>query len=155
MTTAFTPNAKNHAGLGPLASRLVHANDLPWEPIKYPGVYVKTLMIDKASGLLTVLLKMDPGAELPDHEHVLVEQTYVIEGRLVDKEGPEVGLSVGPGEFVYRPSGSRHAAWTPDGGLMIAVFQIPNKFYEKDGRTIDLIGDDWGTKWQPALGTTA
>lgn len=151
MTTAFTPNAKNHDRLGPLASRLVHVGELPWEPIKYPGVYVKTLMLDKESGLLTVLLKMDPGAELPDHEHVLLEQTYVIEGRLVDREGPEVGIEVGPGDFIWRPAGSRHAAWTPEGGLMIAMFQIPNKFYEKDGSVVDLIGDDWGTKWSSAL----
>lgn len=151
MTTAFTPNAKNHAGLGPFASRLVKVDEMPWEPIKYPGVYVKTLLLDKASGLLTVLLKMDPGAELPDHEHVLLEQTYVIEGRLVDKEGHEVGLAAGPGEFIWRPAGSRHSAWTPEGGLMIAMFQIPNKFYEKDGSIVDLLGDDWGKKWQAAL----
>jgi anti-sigma factor ChrR (cupin superfamily) len=74
MTTAFTPNAKNHANLGPLASRVVQANDMPWEPIRFPGVFVKTLMLDKQSGLLTVLLKMEPGAELPDHEHALMEQ---------------------------------------------------------------------------------
>ena len=99
MVSAFTPNAKNHEGLGPLASRLVHVNDMPWEPIRYPGCHVKTLMVDKKSGLLTVLLKMDPGAELPDHEHVMLEQTFMIEGRLVDKDGPEKGLSCGPGEL--------------------------------------------------------
>jgi anti-sigma factor ChrR (cupin superfamily) len=151
MTTAFTPNAKNHESLGPLSSRLVHANDIPWEPIRYPGCYVKTLMVDKSTGLLTVLLKMDPGAELPDHEHVMLEQTFMIEGRLVDKDGPEKGLSCGPGEFVWRPAGSRHSAWTPEGGLMIAIFQIPNKFYEKDGKVVDLVGDDWGLKWGKAL----
>ena len=46
-----------------------------------------------------MLLKMDPGAELPDHEHVMLEQTYVIEGRLVDKEGSESGLTCGQGEI--------------------------------------------------------
>lgn len=147
MTTAFTPNAKNHAGLGPMASRLVQANDMPWEPINYPGVAVKTLMLDKANGFLTVLLKMEPGAELPDHEHALMEQTYVMEGRLIDKEGPEKGLEVGPGEFVYRPAGSRHSAYTPEGGLMLAIFHVPNKFFESDGRIVDLIGDEWGAKW--------
>jgi anti-sigma factor ChrR (cupin superfamily) len=124
---------------------------MPWEPIRYPGCHVKTLMVDKKSGLLTVLLKMDPGAELPDHEHVMLEQTFMIEGRLVDKDGPEKGLSCGPGEFVWRPAGSRHSAWTPEGGLMIAIFQIPNKFYEKDGKVVDLVGDDWGLKWGKAL----
>lgn len=151
MTTAFTPNATNHEGLGPLASRLVHANDMPWEKLKYPGCYVKTLLVDKATGLLTVLLKMDPGAELPDHEHVLLEQTYMIEGRLVDKEGAEVGLAAGPGEFIWRPAGSRHTAYTPEGGLMLAIFLVPNKFYEKDGSTVDLTGADWDTRWKAAL----
>lgn len=66
MTTAFTPHAKNHAGLGALASRVVQVQELAWEPIRYPGCFVKTLMVDRQNGLLTVLLKMDPGASLPD-----------------------------------------------------------------------------------------
>lgn len=150
-TTAFTPGARNHDGLGPMASRLVQANDMPWEKIRYPGCYVKTLVLDKTTGLLTVLLKMDPGAELPDHEHVMLEQTYVMEGRLVDKDGPDAGLSCGPGEFIWRPPGSRHSAYTPEGGLMIAMFLVPNKFYDKDGSAFDLMGDDWGVKWGKTL----
>jgi anti-sigma factor ChrR (cupin superfamily) len=93
------------------------------------------------------LLKMQPGACLPDHEHALVEQTYVLEGRLVDSEGPEKGLSVGPGDFVYRPAGSRHAASAPEGCTMVAIFQVPNKFFEEGGKVVDLVGDDWGAKW--------
>ena len=151
MTTTFTPNAKNHAGLGPLASRFVQVNDMPWEPIKYPGVFVKTLMLDKQSGLLTALMKMEPGAELPDHEHVLIEQTYVLEGSLVDKEGPDAGIEVGVGEFVWRPAGSRHTAWSPKGGMFIAMFQIPNKFFEKDGRVVDASGKDWDPAWRQLL----
>jgi quercetin dioxygenase-like cupin family protein len=147
MTTAVTPKAKNHAGLGPLASRVVLPDDMEWEPIRYPGCHVKTLMVDRKHGLLTVLLKMEPGATLPDHEHALVEQTYMLEGRLVDAEGPEQGLSVGPGEFVYRPAGSRHAACAPEGAVMVAIFQVPNKFFEKDGSVVDLVGDAWGAKW--------
>ena len=152
MTTAFTPQAKNHKNLGAMASRVVHANEMDWEDIRYPGCKVKTLMVDPKLGLLTVLLKMEPGASLPDHEHALMEQTYVIEGRLVDCEGPEKGLEVGPGEFVYRPAGSRHAAYTPEGGLMLAIFQVPNKFFEKDGKIVDLIGKDWGATWGHVVG---
>ena len=151
MTTAFTPNVPAHAKLGPLASRLVHVADLPWTPIRFPGCFVKTLLIDPASGLATILLKMEPGAELPDHEHVLLEQTYMLEGRLVDKAGPDQGTAASPGDFIWRPPGSRHAAWTPEGGLMIAMFQIPNKFFEKDGGIVDQLGDDWGPKWSAAL----
>lgn len=152
MITAFTPQAKNHQELGPLASRVVHANEMEWEPIRYPGCQVKTLMVDPKLGLLTVLLRMEPGAQLPDHEHALMEQTYTLEGRLVDLEGPEKGLEVGPGEFVYRPAGSRHAAYTPEGGLMLAIFQVPNKFFEQGGKVVDLVGNDWGKKWGHVVG---
>jgi anti-sigma factor ChrR (cupin superfamily) len=148
MTTGVTPNATNHQALGPLASRYVHVHDLPWEKTMFPGVETKTLYLDKERGILTVLLKMAPGAVLPDHEHVLVEQTYMLEGRLVDKEGPDEGGAIGPGEFVWRPAGSRHAAWTPEGGLMIAIFQLPNKFYLEGGSVVDVLGQDWDSKWK-------
>lgn len=147
MTTPVTPQATEHAGLGPLASRVVRVAAMPWEPTRFPGVEVKTLVVDRTTGLLTALLRMAPGALLPDHEHVKIEQTYVLEGRLVDKDGPETGLEVGPGEFVWRPAGSRHAAWTPDGGLMIAIFQVPNRFFAGDGRVEDMLGRDWDSTW--------
>ena len=34
-----------------------------------------------------MLMRMSPGAKLPDHEHVMIEQTYVLEGSLVCHEG--------------------------------------------------------------------
>ena len=136
-----------NAPLTPLASNVVKTAGMAWQPIRYPGCYIKPLLVDRETGLLTVLLKMDPGAVLPDHEHALIEQTYMLEGRLEDKEGPEAGLSVGPGEFVWRPAGSRHSAWTPEGALMVAIFQVPNKFYEKDGKVVDLLGHDWEARW--------
>jgi anti-sigma factor ChrR (cupin superfamily) len=92
-------------------------------------------------------MKFAPGATLPDHEHVKIEQTYVLEGKLVDKEGPAQGLTVGSGEFVWREAGSRHVAWTPEGGLMLAMFQVPNKFFERDGRVNDISGADWDELW--------
>ena len=92
-------------------------------------------------------MRFAPGATLPDHEHVKIEQTYVLEGKLVDKEGPAAGLTVGPGEFVWREAGSRHVAWTPEGGLMLAMFQVPNKFFERDGRITDISGADWDELW--------
>ncbi len=149
-----TTTSETGAGAPPerLKSHHLRVAELPWEPAEFPGVEYKTLFLDKAQGLLTVLLRMAPGAVLPDHEHVRIEQTYVLEGRLVDKAGPEAGLEVGPGEFVWRPAGSRHSAWTPDGALMIAMFLVPNRFYRDDGREIDMLGDDWETKWRGALG---
>ena len=145
--SAITPNANNHAGLAPLASRFVDVAALPWEPTRFPGVEAKTLIVDRDTGLATVLMRMAPGAKLPDHEHVLIEQTYVLEGSLVCGEG-----ECKAGEFVWRPAGSRHEAWGgPNGGLMLAMFQIPNRFYEADGRETDATGQDWNAAWAKAL----
>jgi len=130
-----------------LRSRHVIPKDIPWQQTRFPGCSFKPLMVEPSSGLATLLFKMEPGAVLPDHEHVLIEQTYVLEGSLADKEGPDAGIEVGPGEFVWRPAGSRHTAWSPNGGTFIAIFQIPNKFFEKDGRVTDASGKDWREAW--------
>lgn len=133
--------------LPPLASRFVDVGAMSWVQTRFPGVETKTLMFDRASGSVTVLMKMSPGARLPDHEHVMIEQTWVLEGSLVCGEG-----ECKAGDFVWRPAGSRHEAWSgPQGGLMIAMFQIPNRFYERDGRELDLYGKDWNEAWGAAL----
>ena len=147
MTAAATQKAPNPD----LLSQVVRAKDLPWQDARFPGCQTKTLMFDPKSGLATVLFKMEPGAELPDHEHVLIEQTYILEGSLMDKEGPDAGIEVKAGEFVWRPAGSRHSAWSPKGGTFLAIFQIPNKFYEKDGQVTEPSGKDWDEVWGALL----
>ncbi len=132
-------------------SHLVRPANMEWQKTRFPGCEVKTLLFDPERGLVTALTRFAPGAVLPDHEHVRVEQTYVLEGRLVDQEGPDAGLEVRAGEFVWRDPGSRHVAWAPDGGLMLAMFQIPNKFYERDGRVCDADGRDWESIWGKVL----
>ena len=146
MTTAVTPNAKQHDQLPPLASRFVDVASLPWTKTAYPGIEAKTLLLERSSGLLTVLMKMAPNAKLPDHEHVLIEQTWVLEGTLICGEG-----RVTPGNFVWRPAGSRHEAWAgPEGNLAVAMFQLPNKFFQADGREFDFLGRDWNEHWAGA-----
>ena len=84
---------------------------MEWKKTRFPGCEVKGLLFDKESGLVTALMRFAPGAVLPDHEHVRIEQTYVLEGKLCDKEGPAQGLSVGPANS----SGARPAAATSRG----------------------------------------
>jgi len=80
------------------------------------------------------------------HEHVKIEQTYVLEGRLVDQDGPRRWPLGRPREFVWRPAGSRHSAYAPEGGVMLAMFQLPNKFFERDGRVTDANGEGLGER---------
>jgi len=121
----ITPNAKNHSGLAELASRYVDVESLPWEPSRFPGIDMKTLMIDEETGMLTSLVRMAPGAQLPFHEHTDIEQTWVIEGSLKDDEG-----EVTVGNFVWRPGGSQHSASAPNGALLLSFFTKPNKFFD-------------------------
>jgi len=126
-----------------LASRFVDVARLPWQKTPYPGIEFKPLLVERASGLMTLLMRMAPGTKLPDHEHVEIEQTYVLEGSLVCPEG-----ECRAGQYVWRPAGSRHEAWAgAQGGLMLAMFQLPNKFFTPDGRETDFLGNDWEKAW--------
>jgi len=120
---AYTPDWKDESKLRPLSSRYVKMDALPWRKTAFPGVEIKVLLEDKETGLLTSLTRMAPGAVLPLHEHADVEQTYVIEGRLVDGEG-----EVRAGEYVWRPAGSTHVATAPEGALLLGIFLQPNRF---------------------------
>ena len=92
-------------------SHVVRPANMEWQKTRFPGCEVKTLLFEPQTGLVTALMRFAPGAVLPDHEHVKIEQTYVLEGRLVDKEGPAAGLEVGPASS----SGARPAAATSPG----------------------------------------
>ena len=126
--TATTPFLSNEDRLGPLASRYVKVDLLPWKPTPCPGIDMKILLEDKESGLLTALFRWQPGAELALHEHVEVEQTFVLEGSLEDDEG-----EVTAGNYVWRPKGNRHIAKSPNGALVLSVFLKPNIFLQGPG----------------------
>src|SRR5262245_27014028 len=136
---AVTPKARKSAEGH---SHVVRPANMEWQQTRFPGCEVKTLLFDRASGLVTALMRCAPGAVLPDHEHVKIEQTYVLEGKLVDKEGPAAGLEVKSGEFVWRECGSRHVAWTPEGGMMLEMFLIHNKVDERERRVAERGGHD-------------
>jgi anti-sigma factor ChrR (cupin superfamily) len=120
---ASTPHLKNEELLSGLASRYVEVESLPWKPTPTPGVDMKVLLQDKETGLLTALFRWQPGTELPLHEHVEIEQTFVLEGSIVDEEG-----EVRQGDYVWRPAGNRHIARSPNGALVLSFFLKPNRF---------------------------
>ena len=115
---------EQHARLAPLSSRYIDVPSLPWQSTRFPGIEVKVLMEDPETGLQTVLTRMAPGSVLTDHMHVQVEQSWVLEGSLVDHEG-----EVAAGGFVWRPAGSRHTASAPKGALILGFFLKPNTFF--------------------------
>jgi anti-sigma factor ChrR (cupin superfamily) len=131
MTTS-TPFHPQHELLHASASRYVDPSAIPWKPTPTPGIDMKILMQD-SSGLMTALFRWQPGTELPLHEHIEIEQTYVLEGSIVDDEG-----EVRVGEFVWRPRGNRHLARSPEGALVLSFFLKPNKFVDGELRGQEL-----------------
>ncbi|HZT90397.1 MAG TPA: cupin domain-containing protein [Stellaceae bacterium] len=125
--TATTPGARGVDRLGPLASRYIDVESLPWKPTPCPGIEMKVLVEDPATGLMTALFRWQPGAKLSLHEHVEIEQTFVLEGSLLDEEG-----EVTAGNYVWRPKGNRHTAHSPHGALVLSMFLKPNIFLSGD-----------------------
>ena len=124
---AATPMLKEQDSLSPLASRFVDVDSLPWKPTQCDGVEMKILLEDPDTGLMTALFRWQPGARLPLHEHVEIEQTYVLEGSILDDEG-----EVTAGNYVWRPAGNRHDAVAPNGALVLGMFLKPNRFLDGD-----------------------
>lgn len=122
--TIHTPDYDFGKLLQPLQSRMVEIDRLPWTPTPFAGIDVKVLVRDESTGLMTALFRWQAGAVLPDHEHVELEQTFVLEGSLVDEDG-----EITAGNFVWRPGGSRHVARAPKGALVLCFFLKPNKFF--------------------------
>jgi anti-sigma factor ChrR (cupin superfamily) len=131
--TATTPFLKKAESLGPLASRYVEVDSLPWKPTPCAGIDMKVLLEDPDTGLLTALFRWQPGSELALHEHVEIEQTFVLEGSLFDDEG-----EVRAGNYVWRPKGNRHIARSPGGALVLSMFLKPNIFLAGDAAGRDL-----------------
>ncbi|MBV9782403.1 MAG: cupin domain-containing protein [Acidisphaera sp.] len=124
--TAHTPFLQEEEKLGPLASRYVDVGTIPWKPTQIPGIHMKILLKDDSTGLMTALFRWAAGTRLPMHEHVDIEQSYILEGSIEDDEGEATA-----GNFVWRPRGNRHAVYSRHGALLLAMFQRPNVFLEE------------------------
>jgi anti-sigma factor ChrR (cupin superfamily) len=122
---AHTPHFDADQALQADQSRYVNVASLPWKPTPTPGIDMKILLVDEDTGLMTALFRWAPGTVLPRHEHIEIEQTYVLEGSIVDDEG-EATL----GNYVWRPKGNRHIARSPHGALVLSMFLKPNKFLD-------------------------
>ena len=120
-----TPGATGHDGLDKLASRYVDVDSMPWIDLPFAGVTGKILLMDDRRGVRTALVRMEPGAEIPFHEHTGVEQTYMLEGDFEDHAGRCVA-----GQYVWRPGGNKHVARSPSGALMLVMFAAPNKYLD-------------------------
>ena len=113
------------AALHALASRFIETDSVPWIETS-PGNKMKVIYHDPATEMLTIVSKLEPGSGIPPHVHEDLEQTFILEGSLVDDEGECTA-----GNFVIRPKGSRHAPTAPNGCTMLVFFLKPTAGLKK------------------------
>jgi anti-sigma factor ChrR (cupin superfamily) len=93
-----------------------------YEPLR-PGVDIRYLYRDEASGSSCALLRYQPGAEVPEHVHQGFEHVYVLSGEQSDERG-----NYRKGCFVINPPGTAHRVWSKEGCLVLIVWQRPVAF---------------------------
>ena len=79
--------------------KVVRGKDQPWVKLPVPGVEMRPLIGEK-----TFMVRMQPGAVFPKHDHPQAEQCYVMEGSITDSDG----LTLHAGDFVVMSRGIEH-----------------------------------------------
>jgi len=106
--------------LRPLAD--VRRNEGGWQSA-FPGVDVRTLFRDRATGQSTVLLRMEPGATIPPHSHGAAEQCLVLEGDI--RWG---AIAYEAGDFVVMAKDSVHPEVRSDHGNLLLIISGHNEY---------------------------
>ena len=97
-----------------------------WVPHPVPGIRMKVLSMNRASGYATLLLDVAPGTRFPAHHHSGDEECYVISGSVYS-----LGRRLMAGDFLHADAGTEHGElWTDEGARVLLV--VPPEDYMPD-----------------------
>ena len=99
-----------------------HPEQLQWEPFRM-GVTLSRVHGDPGAAPAAAFLRYEPGASVPAHEHVGWEYIFVLGGSQRDDHGV-----YGRGSLRINPPGSRHSVSSPEGCLVLAIWERSVKF---------------------------
>ena len=98
----------------------IKSNEVEWKPliedgIKTEGIFIKVLRYDEQTKRSpTIILKFEPGATYPAHNHPAGEEVFVLEGEV--KFGNNNLLK---GDYLYTPPDGKHAVRSKTGCIML------------------------------------
>ncbi len=95
---------------------IVREGEGRWTPSGIRGVRFRTLCSDRKANRRTIVLQMDPGTELPDHDHAGMEEVYVVRGDLMI--GDE---KLGAGDYFRVGAGAEHGTPRTMGGCTCII----------------------------------
>lgn len=109
----------------------VAADDGPWNDSGLPGIDVKILAVDHQRGLVTLLLRGEPGARYPSHRHSAPEECYVIRGSVTI-----AGRLLRAGDFHHADAGSDHGEIsTAEGAEVLLIGAIDDYLSDRSSRS--------------------
>lgn len=108
--------------LADLASIPLRLNEFAWEPLG-TGVELSPLYQDAAGNTKLALLRYAPGARVPEHLHTGMEYIHILAGSQQDERGVYHA-----GTLLVNLPGSRHSVASPEGCVVLAVWEAPVRF---------------------------
>ena len=105
---------------------IVRNNQKDWQPlvekdIHYKGISVISLHYDEEKKRsTTILLKFEPGATYPYHNHPAGEEIYMLNGEAILEN-----VTLSQGDYLYTPPNFKHSVTTTKGCTML--FIIPEE----------------------------
>jgi quercetin dioxygenase-like cupin family protein len=99
-------------------NQLVKSSEIEWKPLgeeNAEGIYIKSLLFDEeARRSPTFLLKFEPGASYPLHNHPAGEEVFVLEGAV--KFGKD---ELKAGDYLFTAPGNMHRVSTDVGCVLL------------------------------------
>lgn len=101
---------------------IVKTNTATWKPlleagVDTAGISVMILRFDEQSGRpLSFLLKFEPGAKYPYHNHPAGEELFVLSGTCIIE-----GAELAAGDYLYTPPGFKHAVKSETGCVLLFI----------------------------------
>lgn len=105
---------------------LVKSELIEWIPLienghQYKGIFVKSLRYDAATKRSkTILLKFEPGAAYPYHNHPAGEELFILEGEAIIES-----LKFNKGDYLYTPPNFKHSVESVTG--CVILFIVPQE----------------------------
>lgn len=105
---------------------IVRTAHTDWKPlvergVDTTGISVKCLRVEPATGRApSFLLRFEPGAKYPYHDHPAGEELLVLSGSCVIE-----GTTLEEGDYLYTPPGAKHSVRSETGCTVL--FQVPEE----------------------------
>jgi anti-sigma factor ChrR (cupin superfamily) len=99
-----------------------HPERLTWSPMR-PGIEIHRLYQHGDDGPAAALLRYQPGTTLARHRHTGFEHIFVLAGSQRDERGHYQA-----GAMVVNPPGSAHDVSSPEGCIVLVLWERPVSF---------------------------